>query len=97
MGPVRIPQHLELEDLLIWRLGAADLAFVGSGALVAWWMYLSIPGAIGVRLCLVAPVLAITCLLGMARCDGSSVRSWLVLVLGYLARPRLRVYRGGIE
>ena len=40
-----MPQHLELDDVIAFGLGATDLLCVLAGCVVAWWLYLAVPGA----------------------------------------------------
>jgi len=35
MEPVKVPQHLELDDVIAWGLEAVDLIWVASGAACA--------------------------------------------------------------
>ena len=50
MEPVKVPQHLDLEDVLIWGLGAIDLVILVAGGMGAWWLYLALPIPFGARL-----------------------------------------------
>src|SRR5204863_5049942 len=46
---VKVPQHLELADVVAWGLGTADLACVLIGGASAWWLYLAVPGDLWIR------------------------------------------------
>jgi hypothetical protein len=94
MEPVRVPQHLDLEDVLAFGLGAVDLLWLGGGLVLAWWLWLNVAGPAPVR-AVVAVIPAITgVVLGVARNGDISARSLVVAIIGYGLRPRLRLYEG---
>ena len=92
MEPVKVPQSLELKDVLVWGMGAADLICLGAGGVSAWWLYLVLPGPLTFRVTLALPPLAVGLALAMGRVHERSVREWAAIVLAYLARPRRHLY-----
>ena len=92
MEPVKVPQNLELKDVLVWGLGAMDLVCLAVGGVSGWWLYLAVPAPFAVRLSLAAPMLAIGLLLGLGRLGDRTLREWLAVVIAYVQRPRCRVY-----
>jgi hypothetical protein len=94
MEPVKVPQHLELEDVLAWGLGATDLLHLVVGGFVAWWLYLALPLPFAVRLVLAGLVALGACSLALARLSDQPIRAWLLILIAYLSRPRLRLYGG---
>ena len=95
MEPVKVPQNLELADVLMWGLGAVDLICLALGAFGAWWLYLVVPGTLVARVAAASPVLAIGLGLGAGKLGERSLREWLLVFVRYLARPRRRVYGAG--
>lgn len=94
MEPVRVHQHLELDDVLAFGMGAADLVILGAGALLGSWVYLHLVAPMGIRLCPSLMVVATGALLGPARIGDRSLRSLAVVALMYTLRPRLLLYGG---
>jgi hypothetical protein len=94
MEPVKVPQHLEIRDLIAWGMTATDLVCTALGGLVAWWIYLRLPGPAPLRVLVAVPALFIGLALGPAAYGERSLREWLFAALAYLRRPRLRVYGG---
>ncbi len=92
MEPVKVPQNLELADVLLWGLGAGDLVCLAVTGVVAWWLYLQVPAQVSVRLGLTAPVLAVGLALAVGRLGELTVREWLVIVLAFARRPRRHLY-----
>ena len=95
MEPVKVPQNLELEDVLVWGLGAMDLLCLAVAGVCGWWLYLAVPGSFALRLGLASPLLAIGLLLGLGRLGDRTLREWLMVVVAYVQRPRRRVYGAG--
>ena len=91
MKPVKVPQHLDLEDVLAWGLGAVDLLFLAVAGLIAWWLWMSVP-LLPFRVAAVAPVVLIGALLGPGSFQERALRDWLVTLAAYAARPRRRVF-----
>jgi len=89
MEPVKVPQHLELEDVIAWGLGAVDLACIAAGSVIGWWVWTFAPGPMDVRIAAATPFVAIGAGLGALRFHGQALREWAVLVGSYLTRPRL--------
>jgi len=94
MEPVRVHQHLELDDVLAFGMGAVDLMLLGAGVLCAAWLYMRLGAPLMVRLTVCLPALGGGVLLGPARIGAQSVREHLLGAASYLGRPRLRLYRG---
>lgn len=93
MKPVKVPQHLDLEDVLAWGLGAVDLLYLAVAGLIAWWLWMSI-SLLPFRLAAVTPVVLIGALLGPGSFQERALRDWLVTLATYRARPRRRVFGG---
>ena len=91
---MKVPQHLEIRDLIAWGMTATDLVSIALSALVAWSIYLRLPGPAPLRVVVAAPAVLIGVVLGPAGYAERSIREWLLASLGYLRRPRLRVYGG---
>lgn len=91
MRPAKVPQHLELDDVVAWSLGATDLLFVVAGAGIGWWLYLSLPGSVWLRVAAAAPIFAFGFVLGVVRVADRSLREWAAIGLAFIARPRLLV------
>ncbi|MHB8507400.1 MAG: PrgI family mobile element protein [Candidatus Dormibacteria bacterium] len=89
---MRVPQHLDLEDVLVFGLGAVDLLCLAAGGFVAWWLYLAVPGATELRVALATPFLLAGTVFGLGRLGGETAREFAVALARYLRRPRLRVY-----
>jgi hypothetical protein len=94
MEPVKVPQNLDLKDVLVWGLGATDLLCLAVGGVCGWWLYLTIPAPFVVRVCLASPVVAVGLVLGVGRLGERTVREWLVVVIAFAGRPRRRIYGG---
>jgi uncharacterized BrkB/YihY/UPF0761 family membrane protein len=92
MQPVKVPQHLELDDVLVWGLGAVDLLVLAAGVAAAWWLYLAIPPDLSLRLSAALPAALAGVLLGVGHLGDRSLREWLVTWIAYLTRPRRRSY-----
>jgi hypothetical protein len=92
--PVRVHQHLELDDVLAFGMGAVDLVLLGAGVLIAAWLYVRLGGPVVVRLTICLPAVGGGVLMGPARIGATSVREHALSAVAYLGRPRLRVYQG---
>lgn len=92
MEPVKVPQNLELKDVLVWGLEAADLASLAIGAVCGWCVYVVLPGPLALRLPLALPALAVGLAFAIGRVQERSLREWAWVVLAYLARPRRHLY-----
>lgn len=92
---VKVPQHLELEDVVAWGLGVGDLLFVLAGAGAGWWLYLAIPGDVLVRVGMGAPAVIAGICMGALRLGDTSLRDWLVIATRYARRPRVLLTGGG--
>ena len=91
MESARVPQHLELEDVVAWHLSAADLLCVVSGAVVGWWVYLAVPDPLVNRIVAGATPVLLGVVLGILRVGELPLRGWIWLAVAYRARPRLLV------
>lgn len=89
MQTAKVPQNLELDDVVAWGLGATDLLCLIAGAVLSWWIYLAAPGELATRVTLAAPGVVVGSALGLVRLDERSLRVWLIAATAFLARPRL--------
>jgi hypothetical protein len=94
MQPVRVPQHLELEDVLVWNLTAGDLVWLAGSLACGWWLYLHLPTAAALRIAAALPEVLLGALLGPARLAERPLRTWAAELLAYLTRARRRPYGG---
>jgi len=92
---VKVPQHLELEDVVAWGLGATDLLCVVVGAVASWWLYLALPGALALRITAAAPAVLVGLLFGTFRLGELALRDWLAIATAYAIRPRVLITGGG--
>jgi hypothetical protein len=83
---VKVPQHLELTDVVAWGLGAVDLLCVVLGGAGAWWLYLALPGELVVRISCAALPAAAGLAIAIVRTPGGSLRDWLSIVTQYVRR-----------
>jgi len=91
MQAAKVPQHLELEDVVAWGLGATDLLCVIAGAGAGWWLYLAVPGELALRVAAAMPPVALGFAIGVARVGERSLREWAALALAYAQRPHILV------
>jgi hypothetical protein len=94
--PVRVPQHLELEDVIAWGLGATDLMCVAAGAVSAWWLYLNLPLGFDLRVAAAAPLVLAGLAFGTLRFGELALRDWLRIALRYASRPRTLICGDGL-
>ena len=83
-----VPQHLDLEDVVVWGLTAADLLCAVAGVAVGWWFALRISDVLVLQLAVGALPALLGLALGVVRVGDSSLRGWFVLALRYATRPR---------
>ena len=91
-----MPQHLELEDVIAWGLGATDLLCVAAGAVSAWWLFLNLPLGFELRVAAAAPLLLAGLALGTLRLGELSLRDWVRIALRYRSRPRTLIGGDGL-
>ena len=91
-----MPQHLELEDVIAWGLGAADLMCVAAGAVSAWWLYLNLPLGFDLRVGAAAPLVLAGLAFGTLRFGELTLRDWLRIALRYASRPRTLICGDGL-
>jgi hypothetical protein len=91
---VKVPQYLELEDVVAWGLGAADLLCAMAGAVVGWWLYLTLPGDAVLRVIAATFVAVIGLAFGVVRIGEVALRDWLAMAAAYALRPRVFVTGG---
>ena len=94
MEPVKVPQHLEIEDVLVWGLSAIDLLWLAGGLLAAWWMVVNLPAPLPLQVAAAAPAAIAGVAFGPGRLAGRPLRAWISELLAFAIRPRRRVYRG---
>jgi PrgI family protein len=94
MHTAKVPQNLELDDVVAWGLGATDLLCLIAGAVVSWWLYLAAPGELATRVVLAAPGVVVGLAVGVVQVDGRSLREWLIVASAFLARPRVLLVGG---
>ncbi len=92
MDAVKVPQHLDLSDVIAFGLGAVDLLCVACGATLGWWLYLALPGEPLLRAAVAAPFAAAGLALGVVRIGELTLREWALVVLAYARRPRRLVF-----
>ena len=95
MGPVKVPQHLELEDVIAWGLGPVDLLCVAAGALFGWWFYLALPADPVLRVIAATPPALMGLALGVLRLGELALRDWLGMLVAYALRARVLTTGGG--
>ena len=86
-----MPQHLELEDVIAWGLGATDLLWLVGGAIVSWWLYLALPDLLPLRLAVALPAFALGLAMALLRVGERPLREWVRIVSAYVVRARLLV------
>ena len=94
MESVKVPQHLELEDVVAWGLGATDLLCVVAGTAAGWWLYLVVPGTLAMRVIAAAPPVLIGLSFGALRLGDLALRDWLAIATAYAMRARVLVTGG---
>jgi hypothetical protein len=92
---VKVPQHLELEDVVAWGLGVVDLLCVLAGAAAGWWLYLVIPGDVVLRITAATPAVLTGLSIGLLRLGGVGLRQWIAIAVRYASRPRVLITGGG--
>lgn len=88
MDAVKVPQHLDLSDVIAFGLGSLDLLCLAVGATLGWWLYVALPGEPLLRAAAAAPFAAAGLALGVVRIGELSLREWAALVVAYARRPR---------
>lgn len=89
MEPVKVPQHLELDDVIAWGLEAVDLIWVAGGATAAWWLYAYLPLDFDVRILAATPFAIVGLALGVMRFGGLALRDWIALAGDFAMRPHV--------
>ena len=87
-----MPQHLELEDVLAWGLGATELLHLVVGGLVAWWLYLALPAPFPIRMATAVLVALVACALALLTLGEQPLRAWVRILAAYLRRPRRSLF-----
>jgi len=93
--PVKVPQNLELEDVIAWGLGAVDLISVAAGAAAGWWLFEFFPGDLDIRVGAAIPLAVVGLGLGVMRFGDLALRDWVTLAVQYALRPRRLLVGGG--
>lgn len=89
MEPVRVPQHLDLQDVVAWGLGAVDLLCIVVALTAGWWLYLTLPGEPLMRAAAAVPLALVGLACGVVRVGEVALRDWLVVAAAYALRPRV--------
>jgi hypothetical protein len=92
--PVKVPQHLELEDVIAWGLEAVDLMWVAAGAVAGWWLYAYLPTDLDVRIAAATPFAVAGLALGIPRIGDLALRDWIALLAKFVLRPHLLLAGG---
>ena len=85
---MKVPQHLELEDVIVWGLEAVDLMWVAAGAAAGWWLYACLPADLDVRVAAATPFVIAGLALGTLRIGDLALREWIALAAHFVLRPR---------
>jgi len=93
--PVKVPQNLELEDVIAWGLGAVDLMCVAGGAAAGWWLFEFLPVDLDIRIGAAIPLAVVGLGLGVMRFGDLALRDWVTLAVRYALRPRRLLVGGG--
>ena len=91
---MKVPQHLELEDVIAWGLEAVDLMWVAAGAAAGWWLYFYVPADLEVRIAGATPFVVAGLALGVLRFGDLALRDWIALAVHYALRPRVLLVGG---
>ena len=83
---VKVPQHLDLTDVVAWGLGTADLACVLIGGASAWWLYVAVPGELLIRVVSATLPAMVGLALAVVRTPSGRLRSLVVIFARYLGR-----------
>lgn len=94
MESARVPQHLELEDVVAWNLGALDLLCLLAGVIVGWWLYLNLPDPVVGRIGGGGIAVLVGAAVGIVRVAGLPLRGWITLSVAFVLRGRLFVAMG---
>jgi hypothetical protein len=88
---VKVPQHLDLDDVVAFGLGASDLVFVVAGVALGWWLYLAVPDPFALRVVVAAPAATLGSAFGIVRVNERALREWVWLLGAYVVRARVLV------
>ena len=91
---MKVPQHLELEDVIAWGLEAVDLMWVAAGAAAGWWLYAYLPADLDVRIAAAMPFAIAGLALGIVRIGDLGLRDWIALAVRFALRPRVLLVGG---
>lgn len=89
MERAKVAQHLELEDVVAWGLGAADLTCLAAGIAVSWSLASTMDGPLALRVAVAAPALLVGGTFALLRIGGRDLRAWTVVLIRFALRPRL--------
>jgi hypothetical protein len=89
--PAKVPQHLELDDVIAFGLGALDLLCLAAGAVAGWWLALTFADETLWRVALASPLVVAGLVLGIVRIGERPCRSWLALAVAYALRAHVLV------
>ena len=83
---VKVPQHLELTDVVAWGLGPMDLLCIVLGGASGWWLYLAVPGELVIRVACSALPAGAGLAFAVVRPPGGPLRDWAVIFAKYVRR-----------
>ena len=83
---VKVPQHLELTDVVAWGLGPIDLLCIVLGGASGWWLYLAVPGELLIRVACSALPAGVGLAFAVVRTPGGPLRDWAVIFARYVHR-----------
>jgi hypothetical protein len=88
---VRVPQHLDLDDVVAFGLGLSDLVCVVGGVAIGWWLCLAVPDPFALRIVAAAPAAILGFALGIPRLGERPLREWVWVLLAFALRARVLV------
>jgi hypothetical protein len=86
---VRVPQHLDLDDQIVWGLTGTDLLCLVAGVALGWWLYLRVSGPLPLQVVVAGPPALVGATFAFVRIGERTMRGWVAVALAYLLRPRV--------
>src|SRR3989442_5654377 len=84
---LKVPQHLELEDVVAWGLGATDLVCVLIGGVGGWWVYLVVARDVGLRALFAAPGRLLCLSFVVSPAGDLALPDWVSIATPFSPRP----------